>query len=56
MEFKVVGLYIVAAARKNENWKYYMKKKRKIGLIILGIVVVAIAAFLIVKAKKSANK
>jgi HlyD family secretion protein len=33
-----------------------MKKKRKIGLIILGIVVVAIAAFLIVKAKKSANK
>ncbi len=33
-----------------------MKKKRKIGLIILGIIVVAIAAILIVKAKKSANK
>ena len=33
-----------------------MKKKRKIGLIILGIIVVAIAVILIVKAKKSANK
>ena len=33
-----------------------MKKKRKIGLIILGIIVVAVAAILIVKAKKSANK
>ena len=33
-----------------------MKKKRKIGLIILGIIVVAIAAILIVKAKKSANE
>ena len=33
-----------------------MKKKRKIWLIILGIVVAAIAAILIVKATKSANK
>ena len=33
-----------------------MKKKRKIGLIILGIIVVAIAVILIVKTKKSANK
>ena len=33
-----------------------MKKKRKIGLIIIGIIVVAIAVILIVKAKKSANK
>ena len=33
-----------------------MKKKRKIGLIILGIIIVAVAAILIVKAKKSANK
>ncbi len=33
-----------------------MKKKRKIWLIILGIVVVAVAAFLIVGARKSANK
>ena len=33
-----------------------MKKKRKIWLIILGIVVVAIAAIIIVKATKSANK
>ena len=33
-----------------------MKKKRKIWLILLGIVVVAIAAILIVKATKSANK
>lgn len=33
-----------------------MKKKRKIGLIILAIIIVAIAAILIVKAKKSANK
>ena len=41
---------------KNENRNYNMKKKRKIWLIILGIVVAAIAAFLIIKAKKSANK
>ena len=33
-----------------------MKKKRRIGLIIFGIVVAAIAAILIVKATKSANK
>ncbi len=33
-----------------------MKKKRKIWLVILGIIVVAIAAILIVKATKSANK
>ena len=33
-----------------------MKKKRRIWLIILGILAVAIAAILIVKAKKSANK
>ena len=33
-----------------------MKKKRKIWLIILGIVVAAIAAIIIVKATKSANK
>lgn len=33
-----------------------MKKKRKIWLIILGIVVVALAVIMIVKAKKSANK
>lgn len=33
-----------------------MKKKRRIWLIILGIVAVAIAAILIVKVKKSANK
>lgn len=33
-----------------------MKKKRRIGLIILGIVVAAIAAIVIVKATKSANK
>ena len=33
-----------------------MKKKRKIGLIILGILAVAIAAILIVRATKSANK
>ena len=33
-----------------------MKKKRRIGLIIFGIVVAAIAAILIVKAAKSANK
>ena len=33
-----------------------MKKKSKIWLIILGIVVVAIAAILILKATKSANK
>ena len=33
-----------------------MKKKRKIWLIILGIVVAAIAAIMIVKATKSANK
>ena len=33
-----------------------MKKKRKIGLIILGIIVVTIAVILIVKTKKSANK
>ncbi len=33
-----------------------MKKKRRIWLIILGIVIVAIAAILIVKATKSANK
>ncbi len=33
-----------------------MKKKRKIWLIIFGIVVVAIAAIIIVKATKSANK
>ena len=33
-----------------------MKKKTKIWLIILGIVVVAIAVFLIVNARKSANK
>ena len=33
-----------------------MKKKRKIWLIILGIVLVAIAAIIIVKATKSANK
>ena len=33
-----------------------MKKKRKIWLVILGIIAVAIAAILIVKATKSANK
>ena len=33
-----------------------MKKKRRIGLIIFGIVVAAIAAIVIVKATKSANK
>ena len=33
-----------------------MKKKRKIWLIILAIVVVAIAAIVIIKAMKSANK
>jgi HlyD family secretion protein len=33
-----------------------MKKKRKIWLIILGIIVVAVAAILIVRATKSANK
>lgn len=33
-----------------------MKKKRRIGLIIFGIVVAAIASILIVKATKSANK
>ena len=34
----------------------YMKKKRKIWLIILGVVVLAIAAIVIVKLTKSANK
>ena len=33
-----------------------MKKKRKIWLIILGVIVVAVAAILIVRATKSANK
>jgi HlyD family secretion protein len=45
------------AAEKKENRKIrYMKKKRKIWLIILAIVVLAIAAIAIVKATKSANK
>ena len=43
--------------KKNENRIIrYMKKKRKIWLIILGIVVLAIAAIVIVKLTKSANK
>ena len=33
-----------------------MKKKGKIWLIILGIIVAAVAAILIIKATKSANK
>lgn len=47
----------MAAAEKNENRIVrYMKKKRKIWLIILAIVVVAITAIVIIKAMKSANK